>query len=61
MKRRWVIWGIPTGLVLAFLVATGTKVIAAGGSAELAKILDAAAEGLRAYFEFLLEVLKTVW
>jgi len=60
MNRKW-LWAIPAGIVVIFFFATGAKVLAAGGSAELAKILDAAAAGLQAYFSFLLEVLKIVW
>lgn len=61
MKRRWLIWVIPSTLVVVFFLATGIKVLASGGSAELAKILDAGLEGLKAYFSWLLDILKIVW
>ena len=59
MKR--LIWIIPSALVGAFFLATGARVMAAGGSNELAKILEAGLNGLTAYFDWLLEVLKIVW
>ena len=48
MKRKW-FWAIPVGLLAIFFLATGTKVLAAGGSAELVKILEAGLGGLTAY------------
>jgi hypothetical protein len=58
--RKW-LWAIPVGLLVVFFLATGVKVLAAGGTAELAKILEAGLNGLVAYFNWLLEVLKIVW
>jgi len=48
-------------VVLALVLASMGKVMAAGGMAELTKILEAGLEGFIAYLDWLLEVLKVIW
>jgi uncharacterized protein involved in exopolysaccharide biosynthesis len=57
-RNKWFILAV---LVVLFIVATGTKVMAKGTYDELAQILESGLEGLRAYFDWLLEVLKAIW
>lgn len=54
-------WFILATVVVLFLVATSTRVIAAGADNELTQILEAGLDGLRAYFDWLLEVLQVIW
>ena len=58
--KKWLLVGIPI-VLLAFALATTDKVLAAGTADELAKILEAGLGGLKAYFDWLLEVLKVIW
>ena len=58
MKNKWIILA---SLIFLFLVATSIKVMAAGATDELAKILEAGLDGLRAYFDWLIDILKIVW
>ena len=58
--RKWIPIGLGAALV-AFILATGGKVLAAGATEELVKILEAGLDGLKAYFDWLLEVLKVIW
>jgi hypothetical protein len=59
MRRRW-FWIAPI-LVVVFVLATAIKVMAAPGSDNLAQILQAGANGLAAYFNWLLQVLQVIW
>ena len=54
-------WFILACLVVIFFGATSTKVALAGTDVQLDKILKAGADGLTAYFAWLLDVLKQVW
>jgi LPS O-antigen subunit length determinant protein (WzzB/FepE family) len=54
-------WFILAVLVVLFIVATGTKVMAVEVDSELAEILKVGLNGLKAYFDWLLEVLKVIW
>jgi LPS O-antigen subunit length determinant protein (WzzB/FepE family) len=57
-RNKWFILAV---LVVLFIVATGTKVMAAGTDSQLAQILEAGLNGLKAYFDWLLKVLKEIW
>ena len=57
-KNKWFIVAI---LAFLFIAATGTKVMAAGTDAQLAQILGAGLDGLKAFFDWLLEVLEVIW
>ena len=57
-RNKWFILAV---LVVLFIVATGTKVMASGEDSELAEILKGGLNGLKAYFDWLLEVPKVIW
>ena len=62
MKHLWRNkWFIVAAIAVSFLLASGAKVMAAGTDSYLAQILQAGLDGLKAYFDWLLEVLKLVW
>ena len=48
-------------LVTLGVLATGGRVLAQGAASDLARILEAGAAGLTAYFAWLLDVLKIIW
>ena len=56
MKKKLII-----GIAVGFVLATIGRVVYAGNEGNLAKILEAGVEGLKAYFDFLLDVLKVIW
>ena len=56
MKKKIAI-GITVGLILA----TMGRVAYAGSLDELGEILQAGTDGLKLYFDFLLDVLKVIW
>ena len=62
-SKLW--WRIPLILFSVLMVATvivfGKVAYAASGMPEFAQILTAATNGLKAYFEWLLEVLTLIW
>ena len=58
--RKWIPIGLGAALIV-FMLATGGKVLAQGTAGDLAKILEAGLDGLKAYFDWLLEVLKVIW
>ena len=57
-KNRWFILAC---LVFAFALSTCVRVAVAGTESELAQVLSAGFNGLKAYFDWLLEVLKIIW
>ena len=59
-RKKWILIGLGAALMV-FILATGGKVMAQGAAEELAKILEAGLDGLKAYFDWLLEVLKVIW
>ena len=58
--RKWIPIGLGAALIV-FMLATGGKVMAQGAAGELAKFLEAGLDGLKDYFDWLLEVLKVIW
>jgi len=48
-------------VLIAFMLATVGKVLAAGATEELAQILEAGLTGFGAYLDWLLEVLEVIW
>ncbi len=54
-------WFILVVVLTLFLALTAIKVMAAGTDVQLEKILKAGLDGLTAYFNFLIDVLKEVW
>ena len=63
MKRRlWHSkWFILAMVIALFWMATSVKVAYAGTDVQLEKILKAGADGLIAYFAWLIDVLKEIW
>ena len=62
MKKTWRNkWFILAMVVILFGMASGAKVMAAGTDAQLTGVLTAGLNGLKAYFDWLLEVFKVIW
>jgi len=57
-RNKWFILAV---VVAVFFGATSTKVALAGTDVQLDKILKAGVDGLKAYFEWLIDVLKLIW
>lgn len=59
-------WSIRIGvtsimLMFSFIVITYGKTVYAGTDTQLSSILNAGIQGLREFFGFLIDVLKTIW
>ena len=54
-------WFILVTLMILFFVATSPKVMAAGTDSQLAQMLQAGLDGLKACFAWLLDVLNVIW
>ena len=54
-------WFILVTLMILFFVATSAKVMAAGTDSQLAQMLQAGLDGLKAYLAWLLDVLNVIW
>ena len=54
-------WFILVTLMILFFVTTSAKVMAVGTDSQLAQMLQAGLDGLKAYFAWLLDVLNVIW
>lgn len=54
-------WFILVSVMAVFIILTQAKVVLADTDVQLDKILKAGLDGLTAYFDWLLDVLKLVW
>lgn len=62
MRRLWSNkWFILAVIVFLFFAATATKAVAAGQDENLTKILSTGVDGLIAFFDWLIDVLKQIW
>lgn len=62
MNKLWKSkWFILIALVCLFVMATSARVVMAGTDAQLTQILDSGLKALKAYFDWLLQVLAAIW
>jgi hypothetical protein len=62
VKKLWANkWFILVVIMFLFFAATATKAVSAGQDENLTKILGTGVDGLIAFFDWLIDVLKQIW